>query len=619
MIPRNTFRAPFGPEPITPATTNPQWNTADSEKISNRVASKAGYKRLSGNAFVKKSKAERFSEWSGRARIAHYSAQAYYESGHLLTAAILRESFNQSPESAWANFSKNKAIQQKIQRQDYLYHRRHMLIGRNRTANFTTRLTRGLSGLCELFAPIGVGYIAIRNILFQAVHSKGTIDKAGIIGGAFLIGMAVCAIFDATRSTLKMAIQHNPVLKNTLGLMLSFSAAASISALFAFGFGLLNKTLIGKIDPTSEQQEYIQFQMNQTLNRINILLLDCKKKPELLKLLNKALETKIARQYREEKTGTPLLIRQWIDALNHSGNISNIETAKTIVGQYLCVEQKSPHPEFEKFVKEKHFAALANLVEHLDTEPPQLPKELQKQCSQKFALRQQRSDAKEFTDEFSKKLNQYIMIGLKKPANAFANKFGIGKSLAEGITRRASDNYLALKIEKRCSPSYAHLNKYRSVYISTHMHQYGPITRSLMTISNTIHELNYNYLLCAGPQLSRLFTRLNMTIQDRLLDQHSSKTLSFALGRFLGYATLACITYATLSTIFDFAHTTLAGHIGQATFGWITTGTLMAILGIPALAFDLLARGTAVLEGWKGDIEPPIPTNQTWINLDAKA
>lgn len=610
----NAFRFQTGFDTVH---QKPAWEHHELEKIHERVASKAGYRRLSGSTFVQKSKAERFAEWSGRARIAHYSAHGYYESGHLLTAAILRENLNLPPETAWANFAKNKAIQQKVRRQDYLYHRRHMLTGRNRVASFTTRLTRGLSGLCELFAPIGVGYIAVRNILFQAVHPKGTVDKAGIIGGAFLIGMAVCAMFDATRLALKASIQHNPLLKITLGLMLSFSALASISALFAFASGFLNKAFIGKIDPTPDQQEYIQLQIDQTLNKLNELIRDCQQKPALLKLLSKALEHKVARQYRDEATGTPRLIQQWMDALNSPHNLSDLETAKAVVGRYLTAAPDSKHPQFEQFVKEKHFAAIANLVEHLDTEPLRVPKALLNQLPHKIALRQQRSDAKEFTDEFSRKLNQYLMLGLKKPANAISNRLGIGKSLAEGITRRASSNYWALKIEKRCSPSRAHLNKYRSVYISTHLHQYGPITRSLMKLSNTIHEMNYNYLLCAGPQLSRVFTRLNMTIQDKLLGQHSSKTLCFSLGRFLGYAALAGIAYATLSAVFDFANSTLAGHIGQATFGWITTGTLMAILGIPSLVFDLMARGAAMLEGWKGDIEPPLPPNQTWINLNS--
>lgn len=613
------------------ASTPDSLNAGDLNKVYGRVARKAGYEKLSetGSAFIRQSKLSKFNYFSAGGRNAQTTARAYYESGHLLTAAILRETHTvkealkqSAPQLSnvdhatenlvWAGFKNNSAIQRNFKRQDYINHRKHMLEGgeksdgthseNNRFSRIATRIAQGAMSVWECTcAPTGFGSKMVRNTMFHGVSEGGMINKTATIGLSLGIGLGVTSLTWAIRNASgSNGYGFNPVQMIT-GVLVAFAAVSSLAGLVSWVAGLTSQAKLKNLDPSEKQKQFIQFEMDCTLNKINTLLIDSQSNAGKMALLSKAFTKKFPVKAGHSHTTTTLLTA-WASALNGKTSTEDrLHATKAFLGEYLQSNSTSGLLQ-----KEKEFATLAGFVEHFTIEEGN---------SVGSSHRTHRMDGRQFAEKFAQQISRTLLKGLVYPAKAIDKVFRTNNALSGKVKRLASSDYAKLKASRLKDPSRAHLNKYDTEYISSHLHQYGPITRALMQTSNFIHNFNYNYILAVNTQTSRLFSNLAILGQEKVLGQHNSKIMCNALGRFIGSATVTLVSFFGISAL---AGLTGGGQpadgfqnssqVGSAKLSWLVTGTLMGLIGIPAFALGLMAKGTAALEGWKGDIERPLPS-----------
>lgn len=698
---------------FTHQITRLEVNTSEPEGLSGnalknvhtRIARKAGYEKVSGNVFAPQSRLSKFNHFSAGGRNTSTTARAYYESGHLLTASILRATHqeqielsksaerlggNAQPDAirqyaekdVWEKFKTNPAIQRNFKRQDYVNHRRHMLKSGQQTntsnnqiyttttqgnqfSRIATKISRIAISVCECTsAPTGFTYRVLRNVVFHAVGDNSMMQKAGTVIASFAIGMGATAIIKATRDAAGTAgYGFNPIQMLT-GVLCAFAAVSATAGLVSWIAGLVSQAGMKNLDPSDEQKAFIQFEMNSTLNKINELLLDSKDNLGKMRLLNKAMLAKfptsktIETIVQKQTIFLHPMLQGWIKALNTNAPLAEIaqlkkastpeekekyqkaikekdlKTAKEFLGKYLNDREETlselfkqedgkvvkPQTKQELMRREKEFATLAGFVEHADVEPKSLNEELVKAAEEKQEKPQThgsyRRDARVFTEDFAKSVNRKILRGLSYPAKGIDKAFRTNDALSNKFRNWASKEYGKPPKDPSETMARAHLDKYKTDYISAHLHQYGPITRSLMLASDMIHSVNYNYVLAVNAQTSRLFNKLAQWGQDKALGQHSSRTMCGALGRFWGGATVTLVSFFGISAL---AGLTAGGgssdgfqnmsEAGSAKLSWLVTGTLMSLIGIPAFALGLMAKGAARIEGWKGDIEKPLPRN----------
>lgn len=703
--------------------------------IFKRIARKAGYEEVSGNTWKKLPWLAKFKYFSSASRNMHSTARAYYESGHFVTASILRETArelhsadkNQSGTSerqvltkgevekaeknVFGKFKELSGIQNNLKRQDYVTHRTHMLESGgktiethangtanqaegtpdsetskllpkrepteqtqgNRFSRIATKLARFAMSMCELTsAPTGFTYKVLRNTVFHGVTEPSQLNKGGTVVASFAIGMAAAFIVKTLRATLgggeASGYGFNPIQMLT-GVLVAFAAVSGISGGISWLAGLASQAAMKNIDPSDNQRNFIQYEMNSTLNKINELLISYKNSPGKMRMLNRAMEkkfpikegtiaTKITVGKEQEIAVHPLLgtlynaltaqeTTEQITAEINKATAENpkqtkddeqklakqittkaqLSIAKQVLGEYLAAgsivqesDINSRHKQIER-QREKEFATLAGFVEHFEVSdsektpahtvsvdennhPIEHPKET-------HSRKADRIDGRQFTEEFAQQINRTLLTALATPTRLL--DWAFKTNTASTIKRYADEKYSTNRANSLKAPEKTHLHKYHAEYISTHLHQYGPITRALMKASNFIHEVNYNYLLAVNAQTSRLFNKAAQAIQEKVLGQHSSKIACSALGRFLGGMTVTLVSFFGISAL---AAVTGGGAtangfqnsiaLGSAKMSWLVTGTLMTVVGLPAFALGLLAKAAAAAEGWKGDIDAPV-------------
>jgi hypothetical protein len=682
-------------------------SVSDQGKVKARVMRKAGYEKVSGNTYKQASWLSKFNYFSSVSRNAHSTARAYYESGHLLTAAFLRETagelnkpndkketpatFEDAEKTAWGNFKDCTNIQKKCRRQDYVTHRTHMLESGtktteapakentsdspsapllnktqertqektkdNRFSRIATKLARTFMSACECTsAPTGFTYRALRNFAFHGVSDKGLINKGATAASTIFIGMAASAIVSTIRGTAGTSGYGFNPLQILTGVLVAFAAVSGIAGGLSWISGLASQAAMKKIDPSDEQKQFIQFEMNSTVNRVNEMLLQYKDNPTMIKMIDRAMSAEFPSAKLERETVTingqtievSKLLADWFNSIKGIPEEKDLEgyvkdpekglklqqraltTAKTAIGRYLLKDTGSTGPTDQTLRpaqkqlihnKEKEFAALAGLVEHFETEdkaakPAQHEDHLD---TKTHSLPNDRIDARQFTEEFAQRRNRALLLALATPAlvldwmfNHKAYKQGDYK-ISGTIKRYADKNYTKNRDASLGSAGKAHLHKYHAEYIAGHLHQYGPITRALIKASDFIHNVNYNYILAVNAQTSRLYNKAAQAFQESVLGQHSSKIACSAFGRFLGGMTVTIVSFLGISALAGLTGGGSAANgfqnssaMGSAKLSWLITGTLMSVVGLPAFALGLLAKVAARAEGWKGAIDAPV-------------
>jgi hypothetical protein len=682
-------------------------SVSDQGKVKARVMRKAGYEKVSGNTYKQASWLSKFNYFSSVSRNAHSTARAYYESGHLLTAAFLRETagelkpddqkktpatFKDAENLVWERFKGTTNIQKKCRRQDYVTHRTHMLESGtkttetqtkegtsqtgdtknsetapllektkgNRFSRISTKLARTFMSACECTsAPTGFTYRALRNFAFHGVSDKGLINKGATAASTIFIGMAASAIVSTIRSSAGTSGYGFNPLQILTGVLVAFAAVSGIAGGLSWISGLASQAAMKDIEPSDEQKQFIQFEMNSTVNRVNEMLLQHKDNPTMIKMIDRAMSTEFPSAKLERGTVTingqtievSKLLATWFNSIKDipgekdlkgyikdpdkgvklSGDAQKeaLTRAKTAIGNYLLKDTGSTGPTDQTLRpaqkqlihnKEKEFAALAGLVEHFETEdkaakPAQHEDHLD---TKTHSLPNDRIDARQFTEEFAQRRNRALLMALATPAlvldwmfNHKAYKQGDYK-ISGTIKRYADKNYTKNRDASLGSAGKAHLHKYHAEYIAGHLHQYGPITRALIKASDFIHNVNYNYILAVNAQTSRLYNKAAQAFQESVLGQHSSKIACSAFGRFLGGMTVTIVSFLGISALAGLTGGGSAANgfqnssaMGSAKLSWLITGTLMSVVGLPAFALGLLAKVAARAEGWKGAIDAP--------------
>lgn len=690
-------------------------STPDGKKgnVFKRIARKAGYEQVSGNAWKKTSWLSKFKYFSAGSRNMHSTARAYNESGHFVTASILRETardlhapakentpkpqnIQQAEESVFRNFKDRTGIQKNLKRQDYVNHRTHMLESgdkttesqagnesdssktsllpktqtqNNRFSRIATKLSRVFMSACECTsAPTGFTFRALRNFVFHGVSDKGILHKGATAACTIFIGLGVSSIIKAIRGAAGTSgYGFNPIQILT-GVLVAFAAVSGIAGGLSWISGLASQAAMKNIKLSDEQEKFIKYEMNSTLNKINELLISYKDSPGKMRMLNRAMEKKFPIEdnnkkkitvYKEDKTEDiyvhPLLetlynaltpiaaqiegeLKALKTKLDNDPNSSadekkakiknkekelwaelGLPTAKQVLGKYLANTEGNAALEHKR---EKEFATLAGFVEHIEVDDDaknpahtviftdakdnviEHPKKTQNRKADRI-------DGRQFTEEFAQQMNRTLLTALATPARLLDMVF---KTKTEDTLKNyADEKYSKNRGDNLKDPAKAHLHKYHLEYITDHLHQYGRITRALIKASEFIHDINYHYVLAVNAQTSRLYNKAAQAFQESVLGQHSSKIACSAFGRFMGGMTVTLVSFLGISAL---AHLTGGGsaasgfqnssQIGSAKLSWLITGTLMTVVGLPAFALGLLAKGAAMAEGWRGDIEAPV-------------
>ncbi len=143
--------------------------------------------------------------------------------------------------------------------------------------------------------------------------------------------------------------------------------------------------------------------------------------------------------------------------------------------------------------------------------------------------------------------------------------------------------------------------------MAKNIHQYGPVTRSLIKLAEGMRLVNLHLVLASNSNLSRIFNNVSLTILGTLSTGPASRLLCGSIGRFFGGALLAFI-FGTLVPVAADA----TGHPsefdvnvgGDSTvrLSMTSIGILMFILATPTLMVQGLAELVARVEGWDGSM-----------------
>lgn len=171
--------------------------------------------------------------------------------------------------------------------------------------------------------------------------------------------------------------------------------------------------------------------------------------------------------------------------------------------------------------------------------------------------------------------SRLLLAGKEKAMHALYNKANgssTGANMMRGMAKR-----LSRKLGEY-GPETRHLHKYDSSYIWGHLHQYGPITRALMSSAHLIYTV---------------VNRLGASF-DKYIGSAIGRVLYKPLvGRVLGHR-LGMLCSTSLATLIS---SLLAPFIvGISATGAMACGLTLLLMQAAALS--------ARLEGWKGDIEP---------------
>jgi len=151
-----------------------------------------------------------------------------------------------------------------------------------------------------------------------------------------------------------------------------------------------------------------------------------------------------------------------------------------------------------------------------------------------------------------------------------------------------------------------------------HRHQYGPITRCLITLAEGMRLFNMNIVLASNANLSRAYNNFLYAGNELVGTSPASRTICNSTGRFFGGSSLALIFGLGVPALEAHTGTKASTEVNVGTSKELTLsakniGYLMCIVAAPTLLFQGLAQISARLEGWKGNIHETFSENDKQI------
>ena len=569
-------------------------------KADARVARKNGMKLVkvgnhSQSMAVKRSRMSRFMDFSSGSRNTHTVAKAQHESMHLFAAGLLAEQhrldqashLSDAERSVWHQVKQRRQVQRNFWRQDLLSTHPELLANNNVVSRTATRLSKACMSACECTsAPTGFSFRALRNLFCRGVNDNSIRNKAAVAGASVFVGVAAGTMIASIRGAMGFqGAMWSSVGSLMSGLFVSFAAFSGSMGLGSFLFGNVSQRAADALDPTAEQKEFIEHRIDSVLNKLNIYLASCAQRPGAQHLLARYLNIKIGASHRvpggDPATQVPELLQRWT-ALLASKPANPVQAARQLVGEYL--NEGGPA---EQRQREKHFAALAGVVEHLDV------------SDRSDDVKSDRRDGRVWTEDTMKEINRWF---LAKLGESTIVRQVCGNRFSRWMQELGHKDYEKIQKKLRETPGLGHLYKLDSDYMQNNLHQYGRVTRFLMRASNFVHSFNHNYVLAVNAQSSRAFNAVFRSFQEHVLGQHSSRTMCAALGRFCGGMLVAAVVFfgtAGIGTLLGLAtKIPLAGTV----INIFVTGTMMTLVGSISFLLEGAAKLAVQWEGWQGEV-----------------
>lgn len=558
-------------------------------------------------------------------------AKAYYESRHYMQAAITRKacaakkreaelgrplSVKEYNDLVW----NSNGVQKRTMREDYIrYHPEHYsdptdtpwrdlltwrdsTPGRNCWARFFSRTAHVAHGFCESFAaPTGMTMNLARGLTTGKLPDESTRNKTFMLGTLGFIGVANSELAEVMTAGINVA---GGAL--TASSLTAFSAFSATMGGIGTGAGLVSQALITEQDFTEKEIAAETKHLNSNLLKLVTILKSVKHKPELIRRVAKGMQgrrvllKKIGKEGLDSN-GTPLLLLKALDAIKlNASDTDNMNALFDAVGEYLQVPNQAEGKDTSRWSKyvqakkikaqERHWVSMLGLVEHQAIEDPPT----------------QVVDGRKLTENAAEQAHEKISSTLTPVAKVFDSYFGT--RLSAKLEKSTSPAYQAMKKAEKENPANAAKYAFTGTYMLKNRHQFGPITRCFITLSEAVRVFNLGVVLSSNGNLSRICNNVLFMLNEWVGTSPASRTMCNSAGRFFGGAILA-IALAFIPSFGDIDFGVNGPE--EVTISPKSIGILMCIVAAPTLAFQGLAILVGKLEGWKGDIKPTLNSGDT--------
>lgn len=590
------------------------------------IARKAGKIHVHGNGFKKRHVWMRICEFVAGSRGPSVMAKAAFESRHYTQAAIIRkaQAAKIQEEKSGNPLSKEEfddlvwnssGVQNRTMREDFVrfngdhYSKEAGATFGNRFAYINSRTAHAFHGICEMAAaPTGMTSNVVRDTAITKPGDQSTMNKVFMLGTLGFIGAGTTEFTSWLSERIPESLK---VLGKKAGselgsVIMAFAAISSAMGAIGSIFGLTSQAVVRKQKFSDKQISRLNSDLNITLQKLVFRLKSVKDKPEIIKMMGSAMKGRrlLLKKVRGDalnQNGIPKILLKALNAIDPSAtDTGNMNRLVEVAGEYMQVPNKPEKGNCSLWsryaysravkVKEREFVAMLGLVEHADI----------------AAASGSTVDARRIFEE--KQIPRFHTWLLKKciPVAKFMDK-AIYTNMAPTFRKWTSPAYIKSQQTRNHDPLLAHKRAYTGEYMVKHRHQYGPITRCMITLSEGMRFFNMNIVLASNSNLSRVYNNSLYAGNELIGTSPASRTICNSAGRFFGGASLALIfglgvpaleahTGTEASRDFD------VGTSEKVTLSAKNIGYLMCIVAAPTLLFQGLAQLSARLEGWKGNI-----------------
>jgi hypothetical protein len=594
-------------------------------KIKDNIARKSGHKRVNGDVYKRRSNWQKACDFIQASRAVSVVGKAHFESKQFAQAAILRKNYQAEQRSRHLDREltdeefdtavwNSNGVQNRLTREDYVrYSQNHYTVEagaepRNMMARNLSNFGHLLHGICEMnAAPTGMTFNVARNTSLASVDEKSTKNKALMFGLLGFIGVGTTELlgFISRRKG-----DFGTFLGQALsGVVIAFPAVSSGMGFLGTLAGVASQLVVEKQALSKNQKDGLSGDLSQNLQKLLSQLKCIQDKPELIQVMGKAMQGRnhIINKIKSgscDARGVPNILNDVLAVVDpNKSDLDNMNAMKEALGAYLQVEKPQGRQAtfwarymYAKAVttKESHYVALASTVDHMTVD-----------YSHEDALK----DARRWLEEkAAPKFHDFLLKNLAKPA-ALIDQVANTK-ISSTLKKWASEDHRKRKAKKMTDPSRASENRYRGEYMAKNIHQYRPVTKSLIKVAEGMRLFNMNVVLASNANLSRIFNNGALQVHRTVGTGPASRVMCNSIGRCLGGALLAVIFGTVVPIAADATGSppviSTDGKL-PVDFSVTNIGILMFLLATPTLAVQGLAQLVVRIEGWEGNVRKTAP------------
>ena len=476
-------------------------------------------------------------------------------------------------------------------------------------------ISRFFHGLCELTsAPTGTAFKNLRNVA-SPMDETSTKNK-GIMPGLLLaIGVAYTELFGAIKAAYTANFQEKAAIYG-VGAMSHSAFVSSAAGLIAFIAGLASLMVMEKKPLVGTQRETLNHEKSQisTLLETFIRNIQTKNESTIDQFLSRALRS--VKAPGQAKGSIPPLMHKLRSLSLDANKANNKVLIESTVGEYLsCSDINSDSPTFkmERLRRERELVKILNLFDH-----PEVTKaKFEGGSDTAKKILEERpytgKDLKVEAEALGEQLHDVVLQSLSKVAKTVTS--GKDNSVSKRLAKWGDPAHRARQAAKLKDPLNAARYRNRGDYMIANLHQYGPITRALVEISETFRFAAFNYLLATNVQSSRVFGASARGVQNTVSSGPASRSLCHSLGRFCGGALVAVIFSVVTGGFIADAGAPTSLDLGNGTVSYAQAGFMMAVFCAISLPVMLAAHIAARLEGWEGNIQEKVSKKNPALSL----